>query len=228
MALGISVRSTARLALALVAAIILANLLSVGVATRVFQDAVVQQGQETETLVQQMMRDSDASAESGQSERALLMQARERALADMQRSTRVMVLAELTSSLFGIGLGLVLFLALKRLAMKEREVEQTVAQLEQSNANLDAFAGRVAHDLRNALAPMRLASGLLRKSQSGGAEVANVSGILDRSGLRMEQTIEALLEFSRLNSSGPGLAPTSPRSSPGQWRRSGPWPSRWR
>ncbi len=203
MASGNSVRSTARLALALVAAILLANLLSATTAAVVFRRAIVQQGARTEFLVEQMLEYPDAPGDQAWSEWALLMQSRERAIADMTRSTHLMVFAELISSSLGVLLGWVLFRALRRLAAKEREVQRTVAKLEESNARLDTFAGRVAHDLRNAMAPTRLAAGLLRKSQSGGREVETVAGILDRSSSRMAQTIDALLEFSRMNVPNP-------------------------
>jgi signal transduction histidine kinase len=79
------------------------------------------------------------------------------------------------------------------------EVRTMTAELEQRNRELDAFAGRVAHDLRGPLTATKLAADLLaRRMGSGDRTVSN----LERGMTRMETLIRDLLALTRAGTAG--------------------------
>lgn len=78
-----------------------------------------------------------------------------------------------------------------------RELAAYTSRLELANADLDAFAGRVAHDLRNALGPSVLAPELLRQAPANPAWVAKIAGQAERSSRKALDLVDALLAFSR-------------------------------
>jgi signal transduction histidine kinase len=69
--------------------------------------------------------------------------------------------------------------------------------LEARNRDLDAFAGRVAHDLKNALGPVTMSTSLLRRAPGDPARVGEIADRIERSSRRAAEIIEALLAFSR-------------------------------
>jgi signal transduction histidine kinase len=74
-----------------------------------------------------------------------------------------------------------------------RSQEETARRLEE----LDAFAARVAHDLRGPLSPVTVAIGLLRREPSLGEAQQRVLATADRSVARMVALIDGLLRFAR-------------------------------
>jgi signal transduction histidine kinase len=91
-------------------------------------------------------------------------------------------------------------LARARLRALEREragAARTLATLENKNQELEAFAGRVAHDLRAPLAPVQVLAALLAHGGQGDGDVRRISGKIVASTTRMSALIEAMLAFSR-------------------------------
>ena len=91
-------------------------------------------------------------------------------------------------------------LARARLRSLERQrstVARTLATLENKNRELEAFAGRVAHDLRSPLAPVQVLAALLARGGQGEGDVRRISGKIVGSTSRMSDLIEAMLAFSR-------------------------------
>jgi signal transduction histidine kinase len=91
-------------------------------------------------------------------------------------------------------------LARARLRSLEREraaVGRTLATLEDKNRELEAFAGRVAHDLRSPLAPVQMFATLLARGGQGEGDVRRIAGKIAGSTARMSDLIEAMLAFSR-------------------------------
>jgi signal transduction histidine kinase len=82
---------------------------------------------------------------------------------------------------------------------------KTVQHLERVNADLDAFAGRVAHDLRNPLVPILSGSQVIERSDVN-AQVKRAAARIERSARRLSSMIDMLLDFSRISSEHP---PTS-------------------
>ena len=86
--------------------------------------------------------------------------------------------------------------ATQLITRRERQMNYAMAQLEDRNRELDAFAGRVAHDLRGPLTAISLAVPALVKR---GAVEENISAILARGVARMEAMIQDLLTLSRIS-----------------------------
>lgn len=72
----------------------------------------------------------------------------------------------------------------------------TVERLERVNADLDAFAGRIAHDLRNLLAPIALVPARVRRAHDEEA-IERIASSLERAIVHANAVLEGLLAFSR-------------------------------
>jgi signal transduction histidine kinase len=92
----------------------------------------------------------------------------------------------------------------------QRELERSVERLERVNADLDAFAGRIAHDLRNLLTPIALVPPRLRRAQSDDAK-QRIATSLERSVTRANAVLEGLLAFSRSGRPAEEMRPASVR-----------------
>jgi signal transduction histidine kinase len=105
------------------------------------------------------------------------------------RATAVVVLVAMAATLTSAGLAYMLRAALRDNALQAE-------RLAGSNRDLDAFAGRVAHDLRNALAPVIFSARVLLSGELL-AETRRTCERLDRAAQRTVGLIDALLAFSR-------------------------------
>ena len=90
-----------------------------------------------------------------------------------------------------------LFAARRREERACQEELKAVQHLEQTNADLEAFAGRVAHDLRNPLVPILSGSQVIERSDVN-AQVRRAAERIERSARRLSSMIDMLLDFSRL------------------------------
>jgi signal transduction histidine kinase len=107
-------------------------------------------------------------------------------------------------ALTGIGLSVVLGIVMTRaLQLREHHQRRQAQILEASNRELDAFAGRVAHDLRGPLTTANLAAARISKQSPSPEQLATV-GILQRSFGRMDAIIQDLLAISHVQTSAPG------------------------
>jgi signal transduction histidine kinase len=89
------------------------------------------------------------------------------------------------------------------LTISQAQLQRLGAELAASNKDLDAFAGRIAHDLKNTLTPAAAAAGILRKlaSMKGegvGASLSDLGDRLGRVSARADMMIDSLLAFSRM------------------------------
>ncbi len=89
----------------------------------------------------------------------------------------------------------------RTLAQRDREIRRATSQLEERNRELDAFAGRVAHDLRGPLTTVSLSAS--RLSEHLPKEEGALS-VLRRGVGRMESLIQDLLALSRIDVQLPG------------------------
>jgi signal transduction histidine kinase len=99
-----------------------------------------------------------------------------------------------------IGAGLAITVGLfvtRALQARERLMRGYADQLEASNKDLDAFAGRVAHDLRAPLTTATVTTSWLSRS-SPEAEQQKKLDVLKRSFSRMDEIIQDLLALSRI------------------------------
>lgn len=86
---------------------------------------------------------------------------------------------------------------LRSLEQERAAAARTLATLENKNQELEAFAGRVAHDLRSPLAPVEVLAALLARGGQGEGDVRRIAGKIVGSTSRMSDLIEAMLAFSR-------------------------------
>lgn len=97
-----------------------------------------------------------------------------------------------------IGVG---WFATRLIMRREAQMRRYAERLEEQNRELDAFAGRVAHDLRGPLTSMSMAASrmLINVDDDGG-----VGAIVKRSVGRMERLIHDLLSLSRIEAQSRG------------------------
>ncbi len=101
--------------------------------------------------------------------------------------------------------GLALFLctalvayAVARMAARDQSrLDVYIDRVESSNRDLEAFAGRVAHDLKNVLSPLRLAGPMLLAAANEPETVKSIAERTDRVTRRAVDLLEGLLAFAR-------------------------------
>jgi signal transduction histidine kinase len=85
----------------------------------------------------------------------------------------------------------------RRIVNYERRLTDYASEIEDRNRDLDAFAGRVAHDLRNALGPVVLSAPALKLSAHDPGQVDRIADRIGRCSDRALAVVDALLAFSR-------------------------------
>ena len=96
-----------------------------------------------------------------------------------------------------LGVGLLAVWVIRRVLGYERQLEESTDLLAIQNHDLDAFAGRVAHDLKNALGPLLIFPALLRRDATDPQRVRELAHSTERSTRRTSQVIDSLLAFAR-------------------------------
>jgi signal transduction histidine kinase len=127
------------------------------------------------------------------------------------RLARTRALEGVLAGVLVVGLAVIWWAVSRTLGRQERELARHVARVEASNRDLDAFAGRIAHDLRNALAPLGIAATTLRQASSRPDIVARIAGQLERTLQRSRVVMDGLLAFSRGRATVGRLEPASLR-----------------
>jgi signal transduction histidine kinase len=116
---------------------------------------------------------------------------------------RELVTSALLSLVALITVLVVAALTIPLVARREEELERHAVEMENRNRELDAFAGRVAHDLRGPLTAINLSASRLSEQDSA---------VIRRGVGRMEALIDDLLSLSRIDRSCRGWPPL------GTWR----------
>jgi signal transduction histidine kinase len=111
--------------------------------------------------------------------------------------------------LFSLAMAAVLARTIRSLHRKRAELEAAMARVQQANADLDAFAGRIAHDLRTPLTPISLMAQLLHRLPDERA--VRAAERISRSTEAANRMLEGLLAFSRL---GHGTEKTTTLAAP--------------
>lgn len=118
----------------------------------------------------------------------------------LDRSTdRIALFARLAGL---VTVGILGFWLMRRVRAYENEIDDYSQTLENRNRDLDAFAGRVAHDVKNALGPLVMAPSRLRRTATDPTKVSEVADRIERSSLRANSIVDALLAFSRAARNG--------------------------
>lgn len=123
----------------------------------------------------------------------------EASLGEEIKSTRRrgIVTAAVLDGIVGIGAG-VAALLLRRSRIRQRELEEAQRVFaERRAAELDAFAGRVAHDLRNPLHSLRLAIGMAEADVPMPDRARDRLARAHRAVDSMQEILDALLRFAR-------------------------------
>jgi signal transduction histidine kinase len=124
--------------------------------------------------------------------------AAERLVAQSRATRNVWLLLLPLVTFLGLGTTTALgWSAVRLLARRDDELRRVALQLEERNRDLDAFAGRVAHDLRAPLATISLAAAKLEDSAP---QVLAVTQLLHRTVKRMGALINDLLSLARVDS----------------------------
>ncbi len=99
-------------------------------------------------------------------------------------------------AIIGSALGVVIaIVVLGMVARREEELTRTALLLHERNRDLDAFAGRVAHDLRGPLTTINFTAARL---SARAPDEAGTTAVLRRAVTRMETLIRDLLALSRI------------------------------
>ena len=131
-----------------------------------------------------------------------MRQATTTARRDVALSSAALVALALLGAVVGATVAVLLDRALVRLRAARREAARQLRRVEELNEDLDAFAGRVAHDLRNLLAPVATAPSLIRNRLHDPASVMALLDRIERAATRSLATLDGLLAFSRAQASG--------------------------
>lgn len=154
-------------------------------------DAAAAQSIAVHGALAELTRRNDARSE-------VLQAAAEARLAGVMRLELALGLA-FAVALAGIGVA-----ASRLLAAQRRAGEAYLARVEAANRELDQFAGRIAHDLRNVLAPVDLAGHLLGRGEVTPELLDRTAQRLRRTSQRAAELIDSLLAFSRSGAARPG------------------------
>lgn len=115
-----------------------------------------------------------------------------------RRAGLILAVLTLIWSVFAI---LTAIWVIRLLTDRERQMRKTMALLEGRNRELDAFAARVAHDLRGPLTAINLAAAQMRQRRTYDD---GTGGVLQRAVKRMEAMIQDLLTLSRVGAQAMG------------------------
>lgn len=120
------------------------------------------------------------------------------ALREADERLRLMRMAVLmVSCVLVIGITATWWIVIRLVRRQREQLDRYVVRVETANADLNAFAGRTAHDLRNVLSPLLLAVGALKLAPGDGSRVAAISQRIERIAARGLALLDALLDFSR-------------------------------
>jgi signal transduction histidine kinase len=153
---------------------------------RVFEDRVRPRKDELDRGLGQLIASEEARLDS-------LDRSTERAASHLAMITTGAAVGAL---LVALALAILLARAFHSLRRKQAQLEQTMARLEQANRELDAFAGRIAHDLRTPLTPIVLMANRLKRFDD--ERVVRAADRIERGAEAANRMLEGLLVFSRL------------------------------
>ena len=132
-------------------------------------------------------------------EQAAFEQARRSALRTGQDAYRLLMTIAAIAGLLAATLLVGLSRLVGRLGASQRQLDATLRSLEQRNQDLDAFAGRVAHDLRNIIAPLGLNAGRIMKAAGSNNQMRTAAERIDRIAQKVDAWTGAMLAFARSN-----------------------------
>jgi signal transduction histidine kinase len=114
-----------------------------------------------------------------------------------RRLRMMMVTGALASSALVLGITATWGIVLRLVRRQRADLDEYVQRVELANADLDAFAGRTAHDLRNVLSPLLLAAATLELGPADATRLKAATARIKRMVSRALALLDALLTFSK-------------------------------
>jgi len=119
-------------------------------------------------------------------------------VSDTEKKLRVaLTVALLTSLLTSLAVLGIWLVAVRQLRRQQHALALYTRRIEGANRELDAFAGRVAHDLKNILSPIPLANDLIRAHPGEAVLVERSAQRVNRSINNAVDVLDGLLSFTR-------------------------------
>jgi PAS domain S-box-containing protein len=91
----------------------------------------------------------------------------------------------------------------------EAELRRQAAALQLQDRRKDEFLAMLAHELRNPLAPIASAAGVLKAVEAGDATLARLRGVIERQVGQLRRLVDDLLDVSRVTQGKIRLAPAA-------------------
>jgi signal transduction histidine kinase len=125
----------------------------------------------------------------------------------IRRAHRQAIIADASVGVLTFALmGVIALVLLRSLARHRALILAHIHLLDERNRDLDAFAGRAAHDLRGPLNPIRGYADLLSAGKEPPEEVQQMALRIRRAVDRMSRVVDDMLELSRAGRPTPGRA----------------------
>jgi signal transduction histidine kinase len=121
-----------------------------------------------------------------------------------RRLRMMMVTGALASSALVLGITATWGIVLRLVRRQRADLDDYVQRVELANADLDAFAGRTAHDLRNVLSPLLLAVATLELGPADATRLKATTARIKRMVSRALALLDALLTFSKAGQASGG------------------------
>jgi signal transduction histidine kinase len=111
---------------------------------------------------------------------------------------RLMMLTGVAASFALVaGIAATWWIVLRLVRRQRADLDAYVQRVELANADLNAFAGRIAHDLRNVLSPVLLAVATLELHPADASRLVAITERIKRMASRALALLDALLTFSK-------------------------------
>jgi signal transduction histidine kinase len=114
-----------------------------------------------------------------------------------RRLALVQVLELTVGAILLVVVGMAWVIAIRTIRSQRQRIDDYMLQLETAKNDLDAFAGRIAHDLKNVLGPVLLSGEVMRREHGSPDAVERAVQRIERSSTRATELLDALLAFSR-------------------------------
>jgi two-component system OmpR family sensor kinase len=122
----------------------------------------------------------------------------EAAFSHADQRLRMMMLTGMAASFALVtGIAATWWIVLRLVRRQRADLDAYLQRVELANADLNAFAGRIAHDLRNVLSPLLLAVANLELARADPSRLAATAHRIKRMTSRALALLDALLTFSK-------------------------------
>jgi signal transduction histidine kinase len=119
------------------------------------------------------------------------------ARASVARTVKLLIGLSALGLALSLGLAIMLTRALRAQRHQREQLARHAVQIEAANRDLDAFAGRVSHDLRNVIAPLGFSAAMLRRPGASQEALESIAERIQRGVERSVGMLDGLLAFSR-------------------------------